>query len=68
MGAESIAWTKSENGATLTAGNVSLAADYCDRVIAMCQGELLLEDARPEADPLPALRARAGGARLPGDR
>jgi LDH2 family malate/lactate/ureidoglycolate dehydrogenase len=24
--------------------------------------------ARPEADPLPALRARAGGARLPGDR
>ena len=24
--------------------------------------------ARPEADPVPALRARAGGARLPGDR
>ena len=24
--------------------------------------------ARPEADPLPALRARAGGLRLPGDR
>jgi hypothetical protein len=23
--------------------------------------------ARPEADPVPALRARAGGARLPGD-
>jgi hypothetical protein len=24
--------------------------------------------ARPEADPIPALRALAGGARLPGDR
>jgi hypothetical protein len=24
--------------------------------------------ARPEADPLPGLRARAGGLRLPGDR
>jgi hypothetical protein len=24
--------------------------------------------ARPEADPLPGLRARAGGIRLPGDR
>ena len=24
--------------------------------------------ARPEADPVPALRARAGGLRLPGDR
>jgi hypothetical protein len=24
--------------------------------------------ARPEADPVPALRARAGGIRLPGDR
>ena len=24
--------------------------------------------ARPEADPVPALRARAGGVRLPGDR
>jgi hypothetical protein len=24
--------------------------------------------ARPEADPVPALRARAGGTRLPGDR
>jgi LDH2 family malate/lactate/ureidoglycolate dehydrogenase len=30
-------------------------------------GALLLV-ARPEADPLPALRARAGGARLPGQR
>lgn len=28
LGAESIAWTKSESGATITAGNVSLAADY----------------------------------------
>src|SRR6266705_4909423 len=28
LGAESIAWTKSEGGATVTAGNVSLAADY----------------------------------------
>ena len=27
----------------------------------------LQPDARPEADPVPALRARAGGARLPGD-
>jgi hypothetical protein len=24
--------------------------------------------ARPEADPVPALRARAGGSHLPGDR
>jgi hypothetical protein len=30
-------------------------------------GSVLLV-ARPEADPVPALRARAGGARLPGDR
>jgi (2R)-3-sulfolactate dehydrogenase (NADP+) len=30
-------------------------------------GAMLLV-ARPEADPLPALRARAGGVRLPGDR
>jgi len=28
LGAESIAWSKSENGATITAGNLSLAADY----------------------------------------
>ena len=28
LGAESIAWTKSEGGVTITAGNVSLAADY----------------------------------------
>ena len=28
LGMESIAWTKSEGGATVTAGNVSLAADY----------------------------------------
>ena len=28
LGAETIAWTKSEGGATITAGNVSLAADY----------------------------------------
>jgi hypothetical protein len=28
LGAESIAWTKSEGGATITAGNLSLAADY----------------------------------------
>lgn len=28
LGAESIAWTKSEGGNTITAGNVSLAADY----------------------------------------
>ena len=28
LGAESIAWTKSQNGATITAGNLSLAADY----------------------------------------
>jgi len=28
LGAESIAWTKSEGGSTITAGNVSLAADY----------------------------------------
>ena len=28
LGMESIAWTKSQGGATVTAGNVSLAADY----------------------------------------
>lgn len=28
LGVESIAWTKSEGGNTITAGNVSLAADY----------------------------------------
>src|SRR5207249_8006241 len=28
LGAESIAWTKSDQGVTITAGNVSLAADY----------------------------------------
>src|SRR2546428_12499258 len=28
LGAESIAWTKSQGGTTVTAGNVSLAADY----------------------------------------
>src|SRR6267142_1624153 len=28
LGAESIAWTKSQGGATITAGNLSLAADY----------------------------------------
>jgi Outer membrane protein beta-barrel domain len=28
LGAQSIAWTKSEGGSTITAGNLSLAADY----------------------------------------
>jgi LDH2 family malate/lactate/ureidoglycolate dehydrogenase len=38
-----------------------------DSLVGEGYGALLLV-ARPEADPVPALRARAGGVRLPGDR
>ena len=38
-----------------------------DALIGEGYGAVMLV-ARPEADPVPALRARAGGARLPGDR
>jgi hypothetical protein len=37
-----------------------------DALIGEGYGAVMLV-ARPEADPVPALRARAGGARLPGD-
>jgi LDH2 family malate/lactate/ureidoglycolate dehydrogenase len=61
---------------------VPFGGDQAHKAFALAIGLQLLVDAlvaepghgavllvaRPEADPVPALRARAGGARLPGDR
>jgi len=60
---------------------VPFGGDQAHKAFALAVGLQLLVDsligdgygavmlvARPEADPVPALRARAGGARLPGDR
>jgi len=45
--------------------------EHAHKAFALALGLQRLVDslvARPEADPLPALRARAAGIRLPGDR
>jgi len=60
---------------------VPFGGEHAHKAFALAVGLQLLVDslagdsfgavlvvARPEADPVPALRARAGGARLPGDR
>ena len=60
---------------------VPFGGDQAHKAFALAVGLQLLVDAlagegygavllvaRPEADPVPALRARAAGARLPGDR
>jgi LDH2 family malate/lactate/ureidoglycolate dehydrogenase len=60
---------------------VPFGGEHAHKAFALAIGLQLLVDAlagdgygavmvvaRPEADPVPALRARAGGARLPGDR
>jgi LDH2 family malate/lactate/ureidoglycolate dehydrogenase len=60
---------------------VAFGGDQAHKAFALAVGLQLLVDAligngfgavmlvaRPEADPVPALRARAGGVRLPGDR
>jgi LDH2 family malate/lactate/ureidoglycolate dehydrogenase len=69
-------------GAADEAELVPFGGEHAHKAFALALGLQLLVDslvaepghgavllvARPEADPLPALRARAGGARLPGDR
>jgi LDH2 family malate/lactate/ureidoglycolate dehydrogenase len=68
-------------GAATSDDLVPFGGEQAHKAFALALGLQLLVDAligdgfgavllvaRPEADPVPALRARAGGARLPGDR
>jgi LDH2 family malate/lactate/ureidoglycolate dehydrogenase len=69
------------SGAATNDELVPFGGEHAHKAFALAVGLQLLVDslvgdsfgavlvvARPEADPVPALRARAGGARLPGDR
>ena len=68
-------------GAATNDDLVPFGGEHAHKAFALAVGLQLLVDslvgdgfgavmlvARPGADPVPALRARAGGARLPGDR
>jgi LDH2 family malate/lactate/ureidoglycolate dehydrogenase len=76
-----VAWGDVIAGRASAADVVPFGGEHAHKAFALALGLQLLVDAlagggygavlvvaRPEADPVPELRARAGGARLPGDR